>query len=503
MQLRKLEILLFAVMMAALAGCSTTSVFSKAGAVGKAIDERNNENLAVSRDQTPMAVTVATATQIGPSSQPTEAEALQQVMPDLQALLFEDSKKHAELLKKLADTDPAMWADMTRRARSEVAYRDQKPLQSSQAVLTSHQNPTKQAAQKQMVTQVSHNRMASAISESSTAIATPDAVTQSNSTVVENKFAARPQSTSLAANQDLTSPTVTPQVIQNQYAAQPTAKQSEKMDLPQVVPPTQEEPIRLAAASVASNVVTNPNFQAKPSATKELSWQEKIDEAIVAFEQNIEDKPTSTREAYDHARLRLLKLAAERNEEALEAIPGLSTSEQNYWSKQIYALSTMMDIEQQSDRNRRASATSLHQAQALSQLRKMSTLQIRNLSFCSKIYGFGAYESIEEPKFTAGAEVSLYTEIENYHSESTEQGYHTLIGTSYRVEDQSGHLVDEGEFPVVEDYCLTQRRDFHITYGVTLPTTVYPGKYQVRINLVDQLGDKIAEDVIPFQIIAP
>ena len=500
MQLRKLETLLIAVMMTALAGCSTTSVFSKAGAVGKVIDERNDGNIAVSRDQSPAAVAVAAAAQIGPTSQPTEAEALQQVMPDLQALLFEDSEKHAELLKKLADTDPAMWADMTRRARSEVAYRNQKQLQPSQVVLAAHQNPTKQSAQKQMVTQVSHNRMASANSESSSAIVPPNAAMQSNSAVVENKFATNQPPTSLAANQ---ASVATPQVIQNQYAAQPAATQPTKTDLPQVVPPTQKEPIRLATASVASNVVTNPNYQAKSNAVKELSWQEKLDEAIVAFEQKIADKPTSTREAYDHARLRLLKLAAERDEEALEAIPGLSTSEQNYWSKQIYALSTMMDTKQQTDRKRRASATSLHQAEALSQLRKMGTLQIRNLSFCSKIYGFGAYESIEEPKFTAGAEVSLYTEIENYHSESTEQGYHTLIGTSYRVEDQSGHLVDEGEFPVVEDYCLTQRRDFHITYGVTLPTTVYPGKYQVRVNLVDQLGDKIAEDVIPFEIVAP
>jgi hypothetical protein len=47
---------------------------------------------------------------------------------------------------------------------------------------------------------------------------------------------------------------------------------------------------------------------------------------------------------------------------------------------------------------------------------------------------------------------------------------------------------------VVDDLCLTLRRDFHIQYALTLPTTVAPGDYRLELSVTDRLGQKIGHD---------
>ena len=219
------------------------------------------------------------------------------------------------------------------------------------------------------------------------------------------------------------------------------------------------------------------------------------------LESSLDDLPQSSEEAYLHTRLRLLQLAAGRRSEAVEAAPGLPTAEQGYWSQQLFALSTLIDPTTQPDRKRRAGAAAHYQQEASAQLAQLGSLSVRNLNFCSEVYGYGAYEPIDEPMFRAGEQAQLYVEVENYRSVSTERGLHTSLATSYRFLDKSGQVVQEGDFPVVEDHCLSRRRDFHIKYRAPIPTAIYPGEYELELTVTDQLGDKIARETVAFAIV--
>ncbi|NOY29392.1 MAG: hypothetical protein GXP28_04210 [Planctomycetes bacterium] len=223
--------------------------------------------------------------------------------------------------------------------------------------------------------------------------------------------------------------------------------------------------------------------------------------AIVSMEQATQEPPSSVEDVQQHMRLRLLRLLAGQESAAVSPIPGASSTQQDYWSKQLFALSTYLDNEQQPDVKRRAAGSLIHLDSARASLAELATLHVRNLTFVDSVDGFGVYQEREETKFRPGEQVTLYTEVENFRSQSTKEGFHTQLSTSYEVLDKNGTRVDGAQFPDVEDRCKKQRRDFHMQYGVALPTQIYAGHYQLQLTITDQLSHKIGQTSVPFEIV--
>jgi hypothetical protein len=193
-------------------------------------------------------------------------------------------------------------------------------------------------------------------------------------------------------------------------------------------------------------------------------------------------------------------LLAGDTDQALAAIPHLSPTEQDYWSRQMFALATYLDHHAQPDDKRRAAASVLHLDEAVSSLRELGSLTLRNFSFCKNVYGYGAIDPYDADRFSPGEQVSLYVEVENYHSRSTEKGYCTSLGSTYEILNDQGVRVDGGTMPDVDDCCRSRRRDFHIQYGITLPKTLTPGTYHFNLIIKDRQGDKIGHATVPFEI---
>ncbi len=273
--------------------------------------------------------------------------------------------------------------------------------------------------------------------------------------------------------------------------AQDNANQQEVVpasyeELPRQLPPTELAPTESALAESAK-------------ATSQ-DWREVVALATDRLAASTTDDPRSTRDAYLHARLRLLQLVGGNNDLAMVKIPGLTPTEQNYWSNQIFALSTLLDHQQQPDEGQRAALAGGSLADAAAQLGQLSALSVRNLAFCKEVFGYGDYDSADKMAFKPGQEVTLYAEMENFRSESTEKGYHTSLATSYEVLDQNGNRVEEGEFATVDDYCQRHRRDFYIEYTLELPSRIYASRYQLRLMVRDRLSGKIGKATVDFEI---
>jgi hypothetical protein len=223
--------------------------------------------------------------------------------------------------------------------------------------------------------------------------------------------------------------------------------------------------------------------------------------AIATMQQEVKTHPGNTDELQEHMRLRMLLLMAGRESDSLAPIPGASPNEQDYWSKQLFALSTYLDANRQPDTKQRAAGALVHLDAARAKLAELATLQVRNLTFVDKVDGYGLYDAHQDTKFKPGDQVTLYTEVDNFRSESTKEGYRTTLATSYEVVDTQGRRVDGAQFPEVEDICKNQRHDFHMQYGVALPTRIYPGEYELRLIITDQLSHKIGQATLPFEIV--
>ncbi|HMO87254.1 MAG TPA: hypothetical protein PKC18_20275, partial [Lacipirellulaceae bacterium] len=209
-----------------------------------------------------------------------------------------------------------------------------------------------------------------------------------------------------------------------------------------------------------------------PLPTDRGDWRAALDQSIDELQRTLSPQPSTVAELHDHLRLRALQVLAGRQEEAYRPIPGASPAQQDYWSKQLFALGAYLNEGGTVDDKQRAAAALLHMDEARAALGQLATLQVRSMAFASSVEGFGVYQSVKHAEFTPGQQAKLYAEVENFGSASTAAGYETTLGTSYQVLDAEGRRVDGGQFPDVKDVCRSQRRDFHLVYGVTLPTGI-------------------------------
>lgn len=264
----------------------------------------------------------------------------------------------------------------------------------------------------------------------------------------------------------------------------------------EVVPTSTGEKHRKVEQAIYSNEEAPP----VAAAEKKLDWQQHLKLAGEDLGARLVDGPRSTAEVHQVVSLRIVNLLAGDTESALKPIPNVSTEEQDYWSGQLFALATFLDHHRQPDDQRRAAASVIHLDEAVGHLRELGALSLRNLAFCKNVYGYGAYEPIDNPIFSAGQQVTLYLEVENYHSESTIKGYNTKLGASYELVDDEGERLAGGDFPNVEDTCQSRRRDFHIQYGLVLPKIAKPGKYRLKLSMNDRQSDKMGSASIEFDV---
>ncbi|NOY41707.1 MAG: hypothetical protein GXP26_07725 [Planctomycetes bacterium] len=416
------------------------------------------------------------------SSAKTQEEAMAEVLGELEEIGAIDPEAKQVLLDDLKNAKPENWSMIVKQFQSALAYRQQlaareskTPTDKSFPPLKSTTPPTRQASFE--------------LPKKTAAIETPAKSSSPLNT--------EPETTAVVVSDD--SPleqTPTNNVATNTVAMSNVAMQSAK---PLPKPTISTRPQATAVAAPTHHTIEQVSYAA-PIATAD-NWQGNLQAAITKLEQTAKQAPSNTDEVHDHMRLRMLRMLAGEKEKALMPIPGASTMQQDYWAKQLFAMSAFLDSQGQPDDKRRAATSLLQLDQARASLSEMATLQVRNLTFVESVDGYGVYQPRAEAKFQPGDQVTLYTEIGNFRSESTKDGYRTTLQTSYEVLDTKGQRVDSAQFPDIEDICKNRRHDFHMQYGVALPTRIYAGEYELRITVTDQLSHKISQLSVPFEII--
>jgi hypothetical protein len=252
------------------------------------------------------------------------------------------------------------------------------------------------------------------------------------------------------------------------------------------------------AATTRQGAVTPKNGAEKTA--DPAGWKANLEAAIAALERHASDAAHSPDEVRREAALRLLYLAADRREDALRPVAGVSPTQQEFWAKELFGLAMFLDADKIPDVATRAAQARTHLAEATLQLGELATLAVRNLNFCSEVKSFGVYQKFDSYVFRPGQELLLYAELENFESQVTGSGFHTRLRSSYQILDSRGQRVANHEFAVTEDTCRSRRRDFIMRYFIYLPKNMNDGAYTLQLTIEDLQSQKVGQAAAEFTI---
>lgn len=140
-------------------------------------------------------------------------------------------------------------------------------------------------------------------------------------------------------------------------------------------------------------------------------------------------------------------------------------------------------------------------------LREQGDLSLPELTLCRKVEGFGVYDPIEPARFSAGKEHAaiIYCEVANFtSSQDDKKMWQTKMSEQEVLYTESGLPVwPANPTPrTITDASHNRRHDFFIVKLIRLPATLSVGRYLLKVTVVDQQSNRMAEGTIPIEIVA-
>lgn len=144
------------------------------------------------------------------------------------------------------------------------------------------------------------------------------------------------------------------------------------------------------------------------------------------------------------------------------------------------------------------------------QLAEWSGVVITRAALCTRVEGYGRFETFPSYRFLGGIEheIIVYTELENFTQRESigPDGLPRFnIELSQRLELY--HVADDlntwnRSADTVRDESRNRLRDYYLTNRVWLPPTLGVGRYHLKVVMRDLLGERLAESIIPIEIVS-
>ncbi|MCP5487454.1 MAG: hypothetical protein H7A43_02300 [Verrucomicrobia bacterium] len=138
------------------------------------------------------------------------------------------------------------------------------------------------------------------------------------------------------------------------------------------------------------------------------------------------------------------------------------------------------------------------------------TLNLAKAVLCSSVRGYGDYDPLDGIRIRgAGTRpVFLYTEVEHFQSLPAEEEGRYLVRLTqawalYDADQPDGEPVWVEPPAAATDWSRNIRRDFYLVQLLTIPDSVPPGSYQLRITVTDQAVGRTASATLPVRLGKP
>ncbi len=249
-------------------------------------------------------------------------------------------------------------------------------------------------------------------------------------------------------------------------------------------------------ARISDNDGDNPTANVDPT---DADYRDLAHEMLRSLDRQKVDSSASA-QLNHHVTKRLLHLILGQLNQALEPIPGLQPSEQEYYRHTFQAIYNSIDPRGNPVLAKRWPLVLDDHRTAGAHLGASSNLEVKNAAFCSNVDGFGVITKFPSNKFRPNQEVLLYCEVDNFVSEPIKNGYETKLRGTYDIVDGSRKRIEEVLLPEEVDICRSPRRDYFFVYRIYTPKNIAPGRYQLQLTIEDVKGNKFGQTVLDLEI---
>ncbi len=291
----------------------------------------------------------------------------------------------------------------------------------------------------------------------------------------------------------------------------PATNNKDKSEKPaETKPADKPEPPRLKEVRVAAGPQTEPAESAaesaempKPNAPQTRTvtvdtFKQKLEEQ----KKTVADNPNNIAE---QLRLRMMYLINNQDDKALALDEGMDVETHAIIQAQIRA---MMASREADGRDPATFANNLLESveNLRGLVRAKADLSVPKVILCKSTEGFGVYEPYQPAEFPAGMrqEVLIYVEVDNFSSEVTPNGFFRTLLTlrPSLLNKRTGEEIWSTTYENIEDLSRRRRRDFFLTVSQTIPASLAPGEYVLKVEVEDVLVGKINSNIAEFKMTA-
>lgn len=137
-------------------------------------------------------------------------------------------------------------------------------------------------------------------------------------------------------------------------------------------------------------------------------------------------------------------------------------------------------------------------------------LRIARAELCTRVLGYGRYETFPNNRFIAGRaqEVIVYAEVDGFaHNETIGDDGDTRFEIELSQRLELYHVADDlntWNRAAETDRTVSRNRvrDYYLINQVTLPANLTIGRYHLKVVMRDRIGGHLAEAIIPIEIVA-
>ncbi len=198
--------------------------------------------------------------------------------------------------------------------------------------------------------------------------------------------------------------------------------------------------------------------------------------------------------------LRLLYMIAGKSAESVRIIESLPEEEQEFWQSLMMSMNSYRETSGDADRTEQLTESLRHLRTASKKIQPLSRLTIQRSMLCDRIDGFGNVVAFPTSNFEPGQRVLVYTELQNFQSELTDDGkYRSEFAARIEfMREGDDEVLEKIQVLQIEDLCDVERTDYFQSFELTLPAL--EGKYRMRIMLRDYLSQQVAESSLEFSV---
>jgi hypothetical protein len=210
------------------------------------------------------------------------------------------------------------------------------------------------------------------------------------------------------------------------------------------------------------------------------------------------------RDVAGHLEYQVLQLLLDEQVPQLAALASLPGEDRELVSAVLDGLSLFRST-LRSDNNMLLSKKIRPLIEMADRLRSQADLTIPTVALCKSVEGFGKYDPIDPARFAAGAEhkAIVYCEVANFASNLNErQQWETRLRQELVLYTEFGVPVWNDRTETIVDAARNRRHDFFVNKRVVIPGNLTIGRYLLKVSIVDEQANRVAEQTVPIVIAA-